>query len=363
MMFLIWMALGFGKELTPEEVAEKVRIQEEMSLLAQQDSWSGVESLYQKLIALEKSGAELRLDDHILGAGAAASTGNLVSMLDRINSGLEIEDDQSARNWYETTMSSTARVSIRLEVSGTVTIQSEQMFFSQEQNSSIQYVQSHLNKSGVFNGRLPVGTYTLIVDDIQKVFTVLANESNDINIEKVDSSSWKVLRSGMMVGSNIQYIWNPNLSLAPRSHGSGGGVISYSRLYQYSKLGVGMNGGLLGGGGFGSGHVKAFTDVSIGMSFEKGMTFLGPQIGGGWTRVVGVTKEHAETICSNGCSNLELIVDESISSTYYVSTGLAFGYHHLPKEGRHWSLKNGLSFDGNVWALGSQFSVLLGQSK
>lgn len=363
MMFLIWIAFGFAKDLSAEEMAEKVRIQEEMSLLAQQDSWSGVENLYQKLIALEKSGAELRLDDHILGAGAAANTGNLVSMLDRIKSGLEIDDDQSARNWYETTMSSTARVSIRLEVSGTVSIQSEQMFFSQEQNSSIQYVQSHLNKSGVFNGRLPVGTYTLSVNDIQKVFTVLANESNDIHIEKVDSSNWEKVRSGVMVGSNIQYIWNPNLSQAPRSHASGGGVLSYSHLYQYSRMGLGINGGIAGGGSSGSRHAQAFTDLGFGLSFEKGMTFLGPQIGGGWARVNGVTKEHAEIICSNGCSDLDLIVEESISSTYYVSSGLVFGYHHLPKTGRHWSLKNGLSYDGNIWGLSSQFSVLLGNSK
>src|SRR5262245_952307 len=82
-----WLWLAAPSALganTPDErgdSAERMRLHDELALLAKRKAWSGVERLYRKLEAL---GPPIARDDHLLAAEAARAEGNVLSAVHRL---------------------------------------------------------------------------------------------------------------------------------------------------------------------------------------------------------------------------------------------------------------------------------------
>ena len=150
-------------EIPPAVLAEQDRLQNEMQKLASREAWEGVEALYKRLQALESEGAELTYAEHLLGAQAARSLGDVASTRQRLGWALEQWDTELARDWLDDIDRNYGRVSLRIpsRQKGAVTLDIATMPFEADRRYAIEHAQEALDETGVFEGFLPKGTYNL----------------------------------------------------------------------------------------------------------------------------------------------------------------------------------------------------------
>ena len=72
-----------------ESEAEAHRLSEEMAKLAERSAWPGVARAYDALVAI--SGAELSVEDHLLGAHAYQTVGDVNQMWHCLNNAVEAD--------------------------------------------------------------------------------------------------------------------------------------------------------------------------------------------------------------------------------------------------------------------------------
>ena len=357
-MMPIWTFLTlnvvFAKELSPELAAEHKRIQEEMLSLAQQESWSGVERNYQKLLDFEKSGAEISADNHMLGASAAASRGELDVLILRLEAAIAVGSAEKAQIWLDTLKQQTAVIEMRLEVSGAVTLKPTAFIVDQSYTEALRRAEGILLRTGEFSGRLPLGEFTVVGDTVEQPFTVMfgGNEKVIVKTESPRQEGEPLRFGALFLGSYNQYLKNAVIEAAPRSHSNFGGMLGYSYAQVNDKLGFGTSLGFAGAGGVDSGQVLALSSLWFGPRLPKGVLGLGPQLGTGWSRVVGITKEHAATLCDPAlCSDFERLLTETVSQTRYLNVGGQLSYQHLPEDGISWMVYTASRFEQNMMVI------------
>lgn len=162
-MWLLWGLLwGSAWASGPEVIAERERLRQEMTTLAQRNAWGGIERKFQKLEAL---GGTPRLADHLLGAQAALIQGDVLTAIDRLERGLDglgtPEDRQQATEQLAELRTRYGYVNILVFRPQAPPLERPEMPFASEEQVAIQFARKQLRRDRRYLGMLPIGTYTL----------------------------------------------------------------------------------------------------------------------------------------------------------------------------------------------------------
>lgn len=171
---------SFAQDIEPAIVAEVARLQSEMQRLASRETWSGVEGLYHRLLALESKGIELTYAEHMLGAQAARALGNVAATRTRLLRALALWETSLARNWLTEIDQRYGTVSVRVpnRQRESYTLAISQMPFQSDQRFAIDFARDAILEDAFFEGYIPIGQYTLG----EVGFTVTADQPVELEL-------------------------------------------------------------------------------------------------------------------------------------------------------------------------------------
>ncbi len=203
-LFMLLSLLASAPSSAGEDVnAERYRLQAEMDRLARRNVWQGVERTYGELIAL---GVPLTTNDHLLGAQASQSRGEMLQAMERFKSAVaageavEASEDAAggepttdgaaqeaadtplaeAKRTLEVFTSRYGKVDITVDKSRiAMLVRTDGMPFSAQERESIVYAREHVVKGKAFKGLLPIGNYMI---DGEKFEVSPAEEWHEIRV-------------------------------------------------------------------------------------------------------------------------------------------------------------------------------------
>ena len=152
MWMLLLLNLAFAQR--SEEEAEVIRLRSTMSQRYKTGAWAAVEKSYQQMLSVDPSGKWLTDSDHLQGAMAASSRGDLAHTIERLN---RIKADEEAIRWRHSLEDSSGPVELKA-IEG-AEIRNVHQIFAPDQLEAIFFANTLLKEEGEFNGRLPVGAY------------------------------------------------------------------------------------------------------------------------------------------------------------------------------------------------------------
>jgi hypothetical protein len=169
--------------------AERYRLQSEMDRLARRNVWKGVERTYTELLALEIA---LSTGDHLLGAQASQSRGEMLQAMERfaaaVKAGQPAESAEGSDNaplaeavrTLEFFTSRYGRVDIVVDKGRiAMLVRTDGMPFSAQERESIVYARDHVVKDKIFRGLLPIGNYMI---DGEKFEITATDEWHEIRV-------------------------------------------------------------------------------------------------------------------------------------------------------------------------------------
>lgn len=155
--------------------AEYVRLSQEIRRLVERDHWQGVEHAYVKAMA---TGVPLSFGDHMAGYSAALNRGDVATARERLLAAKaldEMNEEVIEGLWGIDT--AFAPVDLKADPGSELAI--DTMPFNPQHAEAVRYAQGQLAETGVFEGYLPAGEYTLGSES----FTL---EVRDINARPVE---------------------------------------------------------------------------------------------------------------------------------------------------------------------------------
>jgi hypothetical protein len=155
LLTLLFAVPAFAQNDDHAQMAEYERIGQEMTTLAARNAWDGVERSYASLL---ETGIPLTAEQHYYGAQAAANRGDVAEARDRAMKALEVEDDQTYRDWVHRIDQNYGPVSLMGDP-GKVALTIEQMPFEPYQSAAVQFARHQVEETGTFEGLLPAGNY------------------------------------------------------------------------------------------------------------------------------------------------------------------------------------------------------------
>lgn len=158
--------------------AERLRLSDELSSLAQKNAWAGVERKY---LELKRTKCELKYDQHSIGAESAKNLGKTFEIWERLQAATAIEAEPVVTAAIQAIEENYGRVEIRGDARHRAPLLRDEMPFAPDQRKSIEYAMSVMEGTGSFKGMLPVGTYKVA----DKEFAVSAG-----------SSEWQIVAVG-----------------------------------------------------------------------------------------------------------------------------------------------------------------------
>ncbi|HHO50213.1 MAG TPA: hypothetical protein ENK18_04900 [Deltaproteobacteria bacterium] len=162
MWLLVGLLCGSGLASGPEVIAERERLRQEMTLLAQRNAWGGIERKFQKLEAL---GGTPKLDDYMLGARAALTVGDVLTAIDRLERGIDGLGTHEGRQQATELLAELHRrygyVNILVFRSSAPPLERPDMPFASEEKVAIDFARKRLRRDRRYLGMLPIGTYVL----------------------------------------------------------------------------------------------------------------------------------------------------------------------------------------------------------
>lgn len=178
LVLLVAAAPAYAGDAAAE--AEHTRLAEEMRRLAGRNAWRGVDVAYRSMLELEKKGVKLSYDDHWLGAQAARDLGRITDVYDRLIGARGVEKKEECQNWINDIESSygKAKVAVDERWEGEAVLAPKVVPFAPDQRASIGAAQGILKNSGLYDGLLPYGEYTLG----SKTFTVTAEGVAEVTL-------------------------------------------------------------------------------------------------------------------------------------------------------------------------------------
>ncbi|MEC7947078.1 MAG: hypothetical protein VX265_05885, partial [Myxococcota bacterium] len=152
--------------------AEHTRLAEEMRRLAGRNAWRGVDVSYKGMLELEKKGVQLAYDDHWMGAQAARDLGRITDVYARLLRARGVEKKEECQNWINDIESSYGKVRVAIDDrwDGEALLAPKVVPFAPDQRAAIGAAQGILKNTGLYDGLLPYGEYTLA----SRTFTVTA---------------------------------------------------------------------------------------------------------------------------------------------------------------------------------------------
>jgi hypothetical protein len=187
-LLLLWSPLVKGASETEKE-AEILRLRQLLERHYKHETWLGVENTYQDMLRVNKKGMYLTVDDHLKGAMAASSVGEIEETLQRLEKGLIIEESNTLRQWTDTLLRETGPV--HLSVDRDQVLQKTEQIFQQEMILAIDFANKTLLEKGSFKGRLPIGFYIygtmhfeVTPEGMKKNTTEKSEQKNNVSIKK-----------------------------------------------------------------------------------------------------------------------------------------------------------------------------------
>lgn len=139
--------------------AEVQRLREQLRGLAGRSHWSGVDELYQRMVAVDPEG--LTLEDHLRGIEAAEALGRPDLAWPRVKAALTLSDSEELIERYARLSVFYGEVSLKLDRSwtGPATLEATPMPLDPVQRRVIEAAQEALAEGGSYTGLLPLGMY------------------------------------------------------------------------------------------------------------------------------------------------------------------------------------------------------------
>jgi hypothetical protein len=146
-----------------EVVAEARRLSGESEKLAQKGAWSGVERTYLQLVALERKGAELSHDTHVLGAHAAQNRGDPLTTWDRLKAALDVEMRMETLTWKADLEATYSRFEVEVApgYQGSLEVKALEPLFDPVHQQVLAAFQATLEEQRYAEVLLPLGRYQL----------------------------------------------------------------------------------------------------------------------------------------------------------------------------------------------------------
>ncbi|NCG18126.1 MAG: hypothetical protein GWP91_03830 [Rhodobacterales bacterium] len=166
-------------------MAERVRLQEEMTNLASRNVWHGVERNYLKITELD---VPMLVVDHVLGAQSAQSQGNILAAVMRLELAVALnpEDPDSqaqqiqAQDQLNGILKSYGRIEINVHPPRIAGLIRFKMPFPQQEVQTILVARQTVLDSGNYRGLLPIGDYMI---DGEKFKVVASDVWQEITVE------------------------------------------------------------------------------------------------------------------------------------------------------------------------------------
>jgi len=143
--------------------AEVRRLFEDAHKFSDRGAWAGVERAYLQMLTLEKKGAALTHDMHLLGAKAAETRGDIYSAWERLKRAQLIESRMDTLTWLATIEATYSRFEIEIHSSyqGEITLTSLDPLFDPVHRNTLQAAEATLQQNRYLEGLLPLGRYRL----------------------------------------------------------------------------------------------------------------------------------------------------------------------------------------------------------
>lgn len=161
---ILWMSAALAA--APEE-AERVRLHDEITRLAQRNTWSGVERLYAELLAME---VPLGCDVHLYAAQAAKADGRVTLEYRRLKRMTEPDPsaDPAVVNAWQVAQQELAALTegfrftaIHVAPPAAPSLERPTAPFGQVERDAIERAREQLAATRTFRGLLPLGTYVV----------------------------------------------------------------------------------------------------------------------------------------------------------------------------------------------------------
>ncbi len=148
LLLLASPAASAGK--TPEVIAEARRLTGESEELAQKGAWGGVERTYLQLVALDRKGAKLTHDAHVLGAHAAQNRGDPLTTYERPKAAIDVEMKLETLAWKADIEATYSRFGFVVEVApgyqGSLQVKALEPLFDPVHQQALQRFQATLEE-------------------------------------------------------------------------------------------------------------------------------------------------------------------------------------------------------------------------
>jgi len=143
--------------------AEVRRLYEDADRLSDRGAWSGVERAYLQMLTLERKGAELTHDHHLLGAMAAQNRGDPFATWERLRRAQELESRMETLTQLATIEATYSRFEIEIHPSfdGEITLTSLDPLFDPVHRATLEAAEATLQENRYLEGLLPLGRYRL----------------------------------------------------------------------------------------------------------------------------------------------------------------------------------------------------------
>lgn len=171
----LFLAFTFSNPAPPhaEQVAENARLSETMRRYSLRDAWAGVETAYQHMLDLE---VEPAFHDHVRAAHAAASVGDINALRERLQRAHAQQESREVIEWMWSLDHAYGRVSLATDGEG---LKPAVRPFNPTAAKSIDLARSVLDSTGVYEGLLPIGDYSLG----SHAFSVEAQTAEPLRVE------------------------------------------------------------------------------------------------------------------------------------------------------------------------------------
>ncbi len=157
------------------ERAEHIRVSEEMRKLAGRNAWSAVDAQYRKLEELERKGEKLEAKEHLLGAQAGRSLGDVTAARARYAKAQAAGDTTEAATAIAEIDANFGRVELTFEPKweGDRTLAAKVPPFAPDQRAALAIAVQRVADGADYIGLLPAGDYTIA----GKAFNVVVGQA------------------------------------------------------------------------------------------------------------------------------------------------------------------------------------------
>ncbi len=162
---LLLLALAPAALAAPSDadLAEQVRIDEEMKVLVTRGQWKGADQRYRSLVELETRGVVLTYAQHMLGVQIARSVGDLGEARARLTRAGQLGDTDEVRGQLADIDARFGRVDLEVDAraAGAWSLVLTPAPFAPDARAALEHANATLAQSRRFVGLLPAGTYAL----------------------------------------------------------------------------------------------------------------------------------------------------------------------------------------------------------